>query len=302
VWQHPAVPFPTSLVGATTDPSTVAVDVRATMAYAAGIDDLNPAYLDTTRPGGVVAHPLFAVSPEWPVVLAAGRLAPDVLTDAEARVGLHVSHDLVIHRLVRPGDELTTTATVATISPHRAGTYEVLRQETVDQRGEPVATTRFGMLFRGVAIVADGGDPDPLPPTDRTEPAEPVATTRRAIAANAAHVYTECSRIWNPIHTDPVAAHRSGLDEIVLHGTATLAMAITDVVDRHAGADPTRVRRICARFGAMVTMPSTVEIRVGAPVPVPAGDEALDEVAFEVVNQDGDRAIRHATVVLGPPR
>lgn len=295
------MPFPTSLVGATTPPSVLGVDVRATMAYAAGIDDLNPAYLDTTRPGGVVAHPLFPVSPEWPVVLAAGRLVPEVLTNAEARVGLHVAHDLVIHRLVRPGDELATTATVELIAEHRAGTYEVLRQETIDQHGDRVATTRFAMLFRGVAITADAGEPDPLPPAHRAEPAEPVEVVRRTIAANAAHVYTECSRIWNPIHTDPVAAQRAGLDEIVLHGTATLAMAVTAVVDRHAGGDPTRVRRIRARFGAMVTMPSTIEIRVGATTEV-TEDDLDGAVAFAVTNQDGDGAIRHGSVSLGPPR
>jgi acyl dehydratase len=295
------MPFPTSLVGATTLPSVLPVDVRATMAYAAGIDDLNPAYLDTTRPGGVIAHPLFPVSPEWPVVLAAGRLAPEVLTAAEARVGLHVAHDLAIHRLVRPGDELATTATVDSIAEHRAGAYEVLRLETIDQHGAPVATTRFAMLFRGVATTADAGGPDPVPPTDRTEPAEAVEVVRRAVAANAAHVYTECSRIWNPIHTDPVAARRAGLDQIVLHGTATLAMAVTEVVDRRAGGDPTRVRRIRARFGAMVTMPSTVEIRIGAATAV-TGDDLDAEVAFAVANQDGDGAIRHGSVSLGPSR
>jgi acyl dehydratase len=295
------MPFPTSLVGATTPPSVLPVDVRATMAYAAGIDDLNPAYLDTTRPGGVVAHPLFPVSPEWPVVLAAGRLAPGVLTTDEARVGLHVAHDLTVHRLVRPGDELRTTATVESIAEHRAGTYEVLRQETVDRDGGPVATTRFAMLFRGVAITADAGAPDPLPPIHRAEPAEPVDVVRRAVAANAAHVYTECARIWNPIHTDPVAARRAGLDQIVLHGTATLAAAVTEVVDRRADGDPTRVRRIRARFGALVTMPSTIEMSIGAATR--ATDEDLDlEVAFSVANQDGDGAIRHGSVSLGPPR
>ena len=158
------------------------------------------------------------------------------------------------------------------------------------------------MLFRGVAITADAGDPDPLPPTHRTEPAEPVEVVHRAVAANAAHVYTECSRIWNPIHTDPVAAHRAGLDEIVLHGTATLAMAVTEVVDRRAGGDPTRVRRIRARFGAMVTMPSTIEVRVGA-----ASDPAEDRPRCarwrsRSPTRPGDGAIRHGWVSLGPPR
>src|SRR5690606_32504277 len=99
-----AVPLPTSLVGIAAEPATTAVDIRATMAYAAGIVDHNPVYLDTTRPGGVVAHPLFPVRLEWPQVLAAGRLVPPVLTRAEARAGLHLTHDLTIGRLVRPGD------------------------------------------------------------------------------------------------------------------------------------------------------------------------------------------------------
>jgi acyl dehydratase len=290
------MPFPTSLVGVETEASVLTVDARATMAFAAGIDDANPAYLDTTRPGGVVAHPLFPVSPEWPAVLAAGRLAPGVLTNAEARVGLHVAHDLVIHRLVRPGDELVTTSTVESLAEHRAGTYEVLRQETVDQHGAAVATTRFAMLFRGVGLTADGGPPTPLPEPHRSEPAEPVTATPRRVGAGAAHVYTECARIWNPIHTDPLAAQRAGLDQIVLHGTATLAMAVTDVVGRHADGDPERVRRIRARFGAMVTMPSTIELRVGAPVPAAAGHE----VAFAVANEDGDLAVRHGSVILAP--
>lgn len=287
------MPFPTSLVGTATEPSVLAVDVRATMAFAAGIADPNPAYLDTTRPGGVVAHPLFPVSPEWPVVLAAGRLAPGVLTNDEARVGLHVSHDLVVHRLVRPGDVLSTTAVVASLSPHRAGTFEVLRQETVDEHGDAVATTHFGMLFRGVAIVADGGDPAHLPATHRADPAPPVSTVPREVAATAAHVYTECARIWNPIHTDPLAARRAGLDDIVLHGTATLATAVTEVVARHAGGDPTHVRRIRCRFGAMVTMPSTVTVSIG--------DRTGDEVGFEVTNEGGERAIRDGSLTLGPP-
>ena len=37
----------------------------------------------------------------------------------------------------------------------------------------------------------------------------PVLERRVAVAAGAAHIYTECSRIWNPIHTDPRTAARA---------------------------------------------------------------------------------------------
>jgi acyl dehydratase len=54
-----------------------------------------------------------------------------------------------------------------------------------------------------------------------------VASGHRS-TAEAALVYTECSRIWNPIHTNPAVATRAGLPRPILHGTATLAMAVSN--------------------------------------------------------------------------
>jgi acyl dehydratase len=81
------------------------------------------------------------------------------------------------------------------------------------------------------------------------------------VGANAAHVYTECARIWNPIHTDAAVAHAAGLPAIILHGTATLALAVSRVVDRELDGDAARVRRISARFTGFVLMPSTLTVR-----------------------------------------
>ena len=58
------------------------------------------------------------------------------------------------------------------------------------------------------------------------------AEDRIDVSAVAAHVYTECARIFNPIHTDVAVAEASGLPGPILHGTATLAMAVSAVVDR----------------------------------------------------------------------
>ena len=81
------------------------------------------------------------------------------------------------------------------------------------------------------------------------------------IAAGAAHVYTECSRIWNPIHTDPGVARAVGLPGIILHGTATLALAVSRVVARDIGGEPAAVRGVRVRFTGMVTLPSTLVVR-----------------------------------------
>ena len=139
-----------------------------------------------------------------------------------------------------------------------------------------------------------------MPPTTiagserRGEPVE-VAVD---LAAGAAHTYTECARIWNPIHTDRAIARAAGLPDIILHGTATLAYGVSAVVARAAGNRPELVRRIACRFSAMVQLPSTITVRIW-PGNLTTGGHTT--VPFEVLNVDGDAAVKNALVVLGDP-
>ncbi len=86
------------------------------------------------------------------------------------------------------------------------------------------------------------------------------------------------------------SAHAAGLPEIILHGTATLAMAVSRIIESEAGKDPARVERVAGRFGAMVTMPSTLTVRMLA------REGAV--VFFEVLSGEGRLAIRDGMVVL----
>ncbi len=68
------------------------------MSYAAGIDDHNPRYLDT-QAGTVVAHPVFPVCLEWPVILSSRHLpGSESMTPAEGARGVHAAHDLHIYQ------------------------------------------------------------------------------------------------------------------------------------------------------------------------------------------------------------
>jgi acyl dehydratase len=122
------------------------------------------------------------------------------------------------------------------------------------------------------------------------EEGEPLMECQIDVPAGMAHIYTECARIFNPIHTDASVAHAAGLPEIILHGTATLAMTVSRIVESEAGKGPARVERVAARFGAMVTMPSTLTVRVLA------RDGAA--VFFETLSGEGRLAIRDGMVVL----
>lgn len=173
------------------------------MAYAAGLGESDARYYDTAAPQGVLAHPLFPVCYEWPL--------------AQPLRALHAQHDLTIHRPVRAGETLRVSGRIVAVAQRRPGAFVVFRFEAVDHSGAPVTTTDFGALYRDVEVSQPGAGAGQEPPMPQA-PLEPIGEIR--VAANAAHVYTECARIWNPIHTDIAYAHAAGLPGLILHGTA----------------------------------------------------------------------------------
>lgn len=271
------------------------------MAYAAALGDSLPAYFDTLRPAQFVAHPMFPVCFEWPLIVAMRHLfRTSSLTDQEAMRGVHATHDLLIHRLIRPPEALSTRLKIVGVETRKPGAYQLTRLDTVDARGASVCTSLYGTIYRGVAV--EGPDC----PTDAQMPppasADASATLRSEIKipvpAGMAHIYTECARIFNPIHTDAAVARAAGLPAIILHGTATLALAVSSVVEAFAQSDPTRVSRTACRFGAMVTMPSTLTLRIFA-----TREQApVANIFFEVLNSEGKLAIRDGFVELRAPQ
>jgi acyl dehydratase len=118
-------------------------------------------------------------------------------------------------------------------------------------------------IIRDVGIIGDPAAVEQCPDL----PGMPARTNGDAryeipIAKEAAHLYTECARIWNPVHTDRAVALAAGLPDIILHGTATMALAVSKIVDQILDGDPTRVTRLGGRFSAMVLMPSTITLAV----------------------------------------
>lgn len=294
------MPIPTEMAGAVAGPMIHTVDRRWTMAYAASIDDLAPRYLDTTADDEVVAHPMFPVCVEWPVIVSARSAYERFgVTRAEVRTGVHATHDLTIHRPIRPGDVLTTRLETAGVVGIRPGAKLTTRLRTVDAAGLPVATTTQDGIHLGVATEGpdrpDGEPPPPLGDVART--GEPVVTTIE-VDGGRAHLYTECARIWNPIHTDRAVALAAGLPDIILHGTANLAYGVSAAMASD-GAEPDEVRRIRCRFRAMVLLPSTITIRVWPAVAEVAGAGGRI-VPFEVLNDAGAPAVEDGLLVLGP--
>jgi acyl dehydratase len=115
-----------------------------------------------------------------------------------------------------------------------------------------------------------------------------------AISPTLAHVYTECARIWNPIHTDRAVAHAAGLPDIILHGTATLALAVSAVLNHAPAVSARAVRRITCRFSGMVRLPSAITIQGWKPSERGDGNA----IRFQVLDVEGRPAVTQGAVLL----
>ena len=281
---------PVGIVGVRTPSGTVDVDPRWTMAYAASIGDGNERYFNTSTT--VAVHPMFPVCFEWPVIVGAMEtLSADHDLTAPFGSMVHVGHSSRQHRVIRPPEVLTTSCEIRSARQTRAGVLVVFGLETVDGDGETVVSTEETMMLRGEHLAGEEVDAaareEPVSPTQEPEVWE---TVEVPVDKFAAHTYSECARIWNPIHTDYAHAAEHGLPGIILHGTATAARALTVVVDHLLGGDPGRVASMSCRFTAMVLMPNTLTIRTGwmnestvcASVENSAGELAVRKIAATV--------------------
>lgn len=278
--------LPGTIVGTEVGALSTSLDARWMMAYSAGIGVDDARYYDTLAGEGPVAHPLFSVCYEWPAMLA---LRAKAVRESWAVLGVHSTHHVVIHRLPVAADRLLTRAQIITVRPSRAGTLIVARLSTVDRNGRPVTTTDYGSVYRGVATNGETrAQVEPLP-----RPSPPASDTIRwsapvPVGAHASHVYSECARIWNPIHTDIAVARSAGLPAPVLHGSATLALAVSRVIGQDLDGDPARVKEIAVRFTGLVFMPSTLTVR--------GRGRAGDLLTFDAVDERGEPVLSDGVI------
>ena len=280
------MPLNTASVGRSTDFIEHEVDARWLMAYAASLSDLNPNYMDTAA-GTVCAHPVFPVCLEWPSILATRALLGDHLTNAESARGVHAGHDLHLFQPILAGTTLRTTATLIGMESIQPGAGYTLRLDTVDAANNLICQTFQYGIYRGVSVEGNAQTSTPAPAVPPSRPLNKSATPL-SVTAGCAHTYTECARIWNPIHTDRKFAQDAGLPDIILHGTATLALSVSELVNQFTQGQADRVVRLGGRFAAMVLLPAALQLRTSD---CHRSTDGLTTVNFEVSNGNGQPAI-----------
>jgi acyl dehydratase len=257
------------IVGMQAGAQGIRVDKRWIMAYNAALGAVS-----------ATPHPLFPVCYEWDATRALREATGLQKLNAQL---VHAQHDLTLHRAPQAGETLATVAKVVAVEQRRPGAFVTIRLEARGAGGEAVSTTDYGMLYRAVTL--DGGARS-IEKLD--DPPRHAGQLNRIgeipVAATAAHVYTECARIWNPIHTDPDYAREAGLPGIILHGTATLAFSISSLMD---ALQLGNLRRARCRFAGMVLMPGTLSVHAS---------RGADGIAFETRNERGEAVIERGWI------
>lgn len=288
-----------AFVGTKLLPHQTIVAARQTTNFAAAIGEHAACYFDDTRPGGIVAHPVFPVAVTWPVTSHMDRYLRDNRFPLELMaMQVHHTEHIALHYPIRPGQTLTVAGTVAAILPHRAGTRVVMRYAAADGSGRPIFTEHIGALLRGVQCSDDGrglpGLPDEPPPDSS---GDPVWQQDIAIDPALPYIYDGCSDIVFPIHTSPAFARDVGLPGIILQGTATLALAVRELLGREPGVHPSIVTEVACRFTGMVVPGSSITVRLRR------RSEGNDRVslAFDVIDAMKRPVLRKGQLVYRTP-
>ncbi len=260
------------------------------MAYAAGINDTNPAYFDDLREGGLHVHPGIGFSLQW-----ASRFRPDQKPNPRAApFGVHASTDLRLHRPFRAGEAVTTQGQMIQMRQIPPGVYNVDLYRVTASNGELIAELYYNGITRGATLA--GADvivaEEPALPEITGATGDPLWRTEIPIGLHAGQQYTECAQIYNPIHTEPSVAKAAGLPDMILHGSATKAMALTAVVNRCFDGDVTRITRLCGQLRGMVLMDSIITVE-GLTEEVVDGEK---RVFFRALNQESQAAISNGIV------
>jgi acyl dehydratase len=266
------------------------INWRDTMNYAAAIDDNNPYYFDDERKGGIIAPPMFSVAVTWPIVeriwdfIESDNFPLDLIATQ-----VHYTEHLEFHRPLKPGESLVVKGRIAAIHPHRAGTHVMIRFDAADDEGLPVFTEHIGGMMRGVKCTGDtspGNEELPDIPVFQ-DSREPLWEESVYMDPLRSFIYDGCSNIYFPIHTSKKFAHQVGLPGIIIQGTATLAFAVRELINREAGMDPRRLKSLYCRFTGMVLPGSVINVQLcGKDI----GEDSTG-LFFAVLNQEGQKAI-----------
>ena len=271
-----------ALIGKTWDGGPYALTAEAAEKYAAATDDRNPRYRDVAPPMSAV---IYGLKHGAAIPVMDEKLMVDMSRLLKL---LHGEQEIRWRRAVKPGETLVTEATLKDIVEKPSG--ELLQIETVsrDVHGQPAVEMSWGFFVRGGGGGGGGAKKEEEKKADAARAPEwQLAWT---VAQDQSVRYAEASGDQNPIHVDDNVARMVGLKGRILHGLCTMAFAARAVIEKAAGGDPAKLKRLRVRFAKPV-YPGETLTAFGWQV-----EPHL--VGFEVKNGDGVAVLKDGVAEL----
>jgi acyl dehydratase len=272
-----------NLIGKQYPPQDYGVTAEAILRYAHAYNEDNPRFVDTDRPEGVIAPPMFGVVMGWlPIML--------VMTDTELGADLlrllHGEQDMYFYRVVAPGDIITSTAKILSIEEKATGGAVVVEVLSTTQQNELVQRMLFTAFIRGRGRrerrLEDAAEESAV------LKGEPLLRVPQTIDTDQTYRYAQASGDHNPIHTDENVAKMAGLPGIIVHGLCTMAFTSKVMIDHLCNGDPRRLKRLRARFARPVFPGQTITTVIW---PQPDRD-GVKVYAYETENPEGRAVIK----------
>jgi len=268
-----------TMMGRMYEPVTYEVTAEGTKKFALAYNEDNPLFLDEKRPGGIVAPPMFGVVYTFQ---AMGKPMGDAALGVDPEMILRLVHgeeDLTFIRPVRPGDTITTIPFIERIEEKATGETIVIGMISNNQKGEEVQRGLATIFFRG-----RGGKKEQKPSV--TEPQRMIVLEKtQNIDKDQTYRYADASGDHNPIHIDENVAKMAGFPTVIVHGLCTMAFTSKVMIDELCRKNPTKLKRLRARFSKPVLPGQAITTKVWK--------ESERVFGFETYNPDGAAVVKN---------
>ncbi|WP_018320900.1 MaoC/PaaZ C-terminal domain-containing protein [Bradyrhizobium sp. WSM2793] len=176
---------------------------------------------------------------------------------------------------------VTTTSAVIFMRQTRAGTFTLTRFDHMDdETGEPICTSFSGGMLRGIPLGTASVGKLPAGFSELTAVSHSDShKVPLSLDRSLPHTYSECARIWNPIHTERAVALAAGLEDIIVHGTITWALSAREAFRLSGVENLGRLKRLAASFRAPII--------AGRPMTVLVSQKHGSVVRFSAQNEKG---------------
>lgn len=195
---------------------------------------------------------------------------------------VHISEYLEIINPFSADTKITVNGEITDLRPHAMGSKITVRLTYSNEEGLILANEYSSALLFGITCTGD--KKGELPVTERVEFEEVLWESNIDISRLAPFLYDGCTGIVARIHTNVKFAQSIGLPDIILHGTATLARAVSLFINEKLDGKPKRISTVAGKFTGMLLLPNTITVRLLK--------ETDNELFFDIIDSNATPIIK----------